>query len=456
MSNKFKFIQNLLENEKFSSIQKERFFKLVSKELENSSEVNYERIKKDVDNIKKRLGIYELQKTEEKITGLKLFEEDDINEKNKEDKSKELKDQENTNDVDNIIKYDWIPTYINPSGLYKYLFDFNNNLILKSTCHKIDSNELKIINEECRTEVYDFNKHLSKIIEVFEIHDKKYAPAFIKSFIRLYLTGEDFKKNKIGSTVNKKVLGWTEDTIKFSWSNEKLKEWSEKNLGIPPCPSEGLAKTKQNLGFEFEIPIKNSFERNIATFSSLILHFKKMFHIKSDNSLKRLIIQQNIIKNWNERINFTINENEFPINIELFTYVERVLVAYNKIIELIIEKAIEKPEVKLIFKEKGHFIFFKIHHVNNFYGKTKTGILERLHGQVYKNMIRNQINGLCDLFVEAQLENNEYLCFNIWDENYKSKKVSNKNGLIDKSPIKISNTERKDSGVSHILRFKKK
>jgi len=355
MSNKFTFIQNLLENEQFDANQKERFFKLVSKELENSSKVNYERIKKDIENIQERLGIDNSQKPKkkEKSTFLKLFEEADINEKNKEDKSKELTDQEKTNEVDNITKYDWIPTYINPSGLYKYLFDFNNNLILKSTCHKIDANELIIINKECGTEVYDFKKHLSKIIEVFEIHDKKYAPGFIKNFVRLYLTGENFKKNKIGSKIDKKVLGWTEDTIKFSWSNEKLKEWSEKNPGIPPCPSDGLARNKQNLGFEFDTPIKNSFERNIATFSSLILHFKKMFHIKSDNSLRSLITQQNKIKNWNESINFTINENEFPINIELFTYVERVLVAYNKIIELIIEKSVKKPEVKLLFRDKN-------------------------------------------------------------------------------------------------------
>jgi len=71
-------------------------------------------------------------------------------------------------------------------------------------------------------------------------------------------------------------------------------------------------------------------------------------------------------------------------------------------------------------------------------------------------MIKNQINGLCDLFVETQLENNEYLSFNIWNENYKSKKVNNKMALIDKCPIKISDSGRKLNGVTHILRFKKK
>ena len=110
----------------------------------------------------------------------------------------ELEDKE----ADLSIKYEWIPSYIDPIGIYKYLFDYNNNLILKSTCHKIDSNELKIINEHCSTDAYDFNKHLSKIIEAFEVHDKKYAPAFIKSFIRLYLTGKDFYGNNIGAKIN--------------------------------------------------------------------------------------------------------------------------------------------------------------------------------------------------------------------------------------------------------------
>jgi hypothetical protein len=438
MSNKFKFIQNLLENEKFDLNQKERFFKLVSRELEKSSKWD-EEVLKDIRSIKKKIGL-----VHDGVAFNHVEEETDI------------VDQVVVEKIDFANKYDWVPSYINSSDIYKYLFDYNNNLILKSTCHKIDSNELKLINEQCGTNTYDFNKHLSKIIEAFEAHDKKRGPAFIKSFIRLYITGKDFYGNQIGSYVKDKKLGWTEDVIVFSWSDEKLKNWSEKNLGIPPCPSDGLARNKQNLGFEFETPIKNSFERNIATFSSLILHFKKMFHIKSDNSLRSIILQQNRIKKWNERINFTINEHEFPINIELFTYVERVLVAYNKIMELILEKADEKPEVKLIFREEGDFIFFKIHHLNNVYGKTKTGISDRMHGQVYKNMIRNQINGLCDLFVETQLESNEYLCFNIWDENYRSKKVNGKNILIDKVPIKISDPERKMNGVSHILRFKKK
>lgn len=446
MSNKFKFIQTLLDNEKFDPNQKEKFFKLVSKELEKSGDINIEGLEKDIQLIKEKLGIKESKQVGDnktnKITGVGSFDSNKSLKKGS--VLAQLRDfSQETNKLKS--KYDWIPNYINPEGIYKYLFDYNNNLILKSTCHKIDSNELKTINEICETDTYDFDKHLKKIIEAFEAHNKNYAPAFIKSFMRLYLTGKDYNGNSIGSYVKGKLLGWTEDKITFSWSDSTLLKWSEKNQGIPPCPSTGIAKINKNLGFEFESPIENSFETSITTFSKLILHFKKMFHIKSDNSLKQLISQQNKIKAWNDKIDFV--EGEFPIKIELFTYVERVLQLYNKLIELTLEKANEKPKVKLILKENKEAVYFTIHHLNTEYKKSTLGIEERLHGQTYKNLIKNQINGLCDFFVEADLGEGKYLRFNIWDNNYANK---------SKNPLQITRLENPVEGVAHIMQFKKK
>ncbi|WP_026777253.1 hypothetical protein [Polaribacter sp. Hel_I_88] len=465
MSNKFQFIQTFLENEKLNSSQKERFLKLVSKELKKSSESDAQ-VLEEIRLIKKKLDIetplYDKKEPSLDLTLKELLNEDDLK-KIKNKKNLSFKDQViksklegnkqdfevNENVTDFVTKYDWVPSYVNPAGIYKYLLDYNNNLILKSTCHKIDSNELKIINEHCGVEIYDFNKHLLIINEAFEIHDKKYAPAFIKSFIRLYLTGKDFYGNEIGAIVKGKKLGWTEDTIEFSWSNEELKKWAEKNVTMPPCPSEGLARKHKNLGFEFEGTIENSYKRNISTFSKLIIHFKKMFHIKSDNALRNLIIQQNEIKEWNDKIEFIINEEDFPLNIELFTYVERVVQAYNKIIELALEKATGKPKIKLTFQEDEKVVEFKIHHLNNRFSKSNIGIKERLHGQVYKNIIINQINGLCDLFVHADLDQNNFFRFNVWDENYNKKELS-------KNPLSIVTSNTPIHGVIHILRFKKK
>ena len=53
--NKFKFINSLLENEKFSTSQKERFLKLVTKEIGESSNFE-EKVLIDLDEIKSKLG----------------------------------------------------------------------------------------------------------------------------------------------------------------------------------------------------------------------------------------------------------------------------------------------------------------------------------------------------------------------------------------------------------------
>ena len=84
-------------------------------------------------------------------------------------------------------------SYYYPSSLYKYLFDYNQDPVLRSTCHEIDSNELAIINDYCGTETYQFEKHLEAILEAFEKHEKKnFAPTRVKALIRGYLTGKDF------------------------------------------------------------------------------------------------------------------------------------------------------------------------------------------------------------------------------------------------------------------------
>ena len=51
--NKFSFVKQLLENEKFNTSQKERFIKLVSEELESSEDF----ILEEIDSIKQRLDL---------------------------------------------------------------------------------------------------------------------------------------------------------------------------------------------------------------------------------------------------------------------------------------------------------------------------------------------------------------------------------------------------------------
>ncbi len=113
--------------------------------------------------------------------------------------------------------------------------------------------------------------------------------------------------------------------------------------------------------------------------------------------------------------------------------------AYNKIVELIINqhKLNDKPNIKLKYYEENNKVLFSIHHLNGVYNKTIENTLERL-GQSYTSLIKNQINGLCNLRLRADFGNEKYAEINLWDG-------------VDRTPTAISNFE----GVEHLLEFPK-
>ncbi|WP_418637410.1 hypothetical protein [Winogradskyella sp.] len=549
--NKYSFIKELLENKKFNSNQKERFLKLVSKELQNTSETETGLIN-DVNIIKRQLG---LDKMNEDIieewnedhshlfddTDLLLMDDDDIIENDFKEYllSFNLEYLENSNrdinpinstleeriialskltdksykdrkplielfkekhsdlyssaaisginrvyfvvkqievmngdyehhgistdtliiprDIMKQIKertinpeptfkvsinddndMNHLPEYYYPSSMYKFLLNYNQNPILKSTCHDIGSQELEVINNYCDTVSYDFNKHLEKIIETYDIHEKKYfAPSFLKTRFRVYLTGKNY--------YGKLSKGWSEESISINWSSPELKEWSKKNPGIPPNLNDALIEHFENTGFENFEGFTSKFSGiPIQSFTQLIYHFKHSFHLNGNNSLRSLIERINEIKNWNEQIDFIIEDQSFPFNIEHFTDVEKLIQTYKSIIELIIEVTkkyrLEKPKVKLTAIVSLEEFQFTIHHLNSVYKKAVVNTLERL-GQHYRNLIEKQVNGLCNLILNAEFESGETAEINIW--NGKERKSI---PLIDKN----------FKGVKHILQFPKK
>ena len=116
-------------------------------------------------------------------------------------------------------------------------------------------------------------------------------------------------------------------------------------------------------------------------------------------------------------------------------------------IELILkvkdEHKLEKPIVRIGFSNNpNNDVVFSIHHVNSTYKHTVQDATNR-PGQVYKNLIRNQINGVCEFKIEADFGNNEYARLNVWNfQVYKHKKMYSE---------KIDKVE----GVKYILIFKK-
>lgn len=213
---KYDFIQELLENRKLTPAQRERVLLLAKEEIKKESLLG-----KDM---------------EERITML----EEIVNGKAKDTERDEQKpNQENESEN----KRQPIPNYFDPSHLYKYLFDYNQDPILRSTCHEIDSNELEEILLYCETSEYDFEKHLKKILEAFQVHDKKPAPPRVKALIRGYLTGKNYK--------GEAIPGWSSNNFSINWSCLELLNWSHEKHGVPPNIDEGLMEQIEKTGFEF-------------------------------------------------------------------------------------------------------------------------------------------------------------------------------------------------------------
>lgn len=418
--NKYNFIKELLEDKRIKQNQRERILELASREisLEGTLEERVQKIEEILFN-----------KQTESIVSL---DEGELTLHNIED----LIDEE-TESLETVINLTTkginLPKYLNPSHLYNFLFQYNQNQILRTTCHDIDSNELESILEFCETEKYDFNKHLKAIDDAYANHEKTHkAPHQIKELIRVYLTGKDFYGN-----ISK---GWS-NNIKINWSSEELLKWANENLEIPPNSSINFFRIKNCRSFKIEPQIVTSItERPIQNFTQLVLHFKNLFHIKSGHqSLREIIFRVNSEKNWSEKLDFEFDENKFITNLEHFTDVEKLIQAYNKIMGLIIEqhKLSEKPQIKLKYYQENNKVVFSIHHLNGVYNKTIENTVERL-GQTYTSLIKKQINGLCNLYLQANFGNLQFARINLWN---------GKN--IESQPMPSF------QGVEHIMEFPK-
>ena len=343
------------------------------------------------------------------------------------------KENEKENTISKGKKTNLPEKYIDPQNLYNFLLSYNQDPVLKYTCHEIDDEDvIKDINNKCNTEQYNIVKHQELILKAFneltEQYEDKKISKYIYALIRTYLDGGDNKE-------------WSSDRIKINWKSSELIEWSNKNPGVVPNMGINLINKVKNNGFE-DIDSFNSGLKNerITTFSKLVIYFKYLFHIREDNQLKKLIEIQNKKNNFDEKIDFIIKDDDFWNNIELFTDVDKLIQAYKRIIEMILDftkKSGNKPKIVLVFKEENRSVIFSIHHMNTVFGKNPNDIIKRL-GEQHSNLIKNQINGLCDLYLKADFGHSTYSEINLW--NGKGRKERE----LDEF-----------KGVEHILKFKK-
>lgn len=333
--------------------------------------------------------------------------------------------------------------YTSPKNLQLFLKEFNQDDVLKYTCHQIDTDEvIDNICKECSIEKYDFEKHSELIRKHFEILTQKFKQDEIRldskmyALISTYLTGASGKKDK------REKKDWSSNGIDVNWNSPQILEWAKEHPHIVPAPGKNIAKKQKSNGYTLPFAFKSNITgTRIKSFTDLVIFFKSQFHIRKDNSLRAILEKVN--SKWKtEDVQISFVENGFNDSVELFTDVDKLIQAYQSIVKICIKNRSNDKEpiqIRLSFFDdaESRSTFFCIHHLNTVYNKTSKNSTERI-GEDHSNLISNQINGLCDLFIEAKFGDGASGKLNLWDEN---------------DEFKFQTLQEDITGVKYILRF---
>jgi len=337
--------------------------------------------------------------------------------------------------------------YISPKNLQLFLKAFNQDEVLKYTCHLIDNDEtIDNICQECGTEEYDYIKHVELIKKRFKLlRDKFKKQEYFLSpnmmtLINVYLTGEDFKGNK--TNPNGESFTWSSNKININWNCEELRQWANDCPHIIPNPGKNIGQKQKNSGFSMKTAIISEIDgKRIKSFSELVIFFKNQFHIRKDNSLLTILAKTN--EKWaDNNVLISFSEEKYNPSVELFTDIDKLIQVYNNIIRICInckEKELEPVRIELSFfdDDKLESTFFCIHHLNSVYRKSLKSTKDRI-GEAQASLIKNQINGLCDLYIEAKFEKGKQARINLWD---------------DKKEMVSQEVDKEIEGVKYILKF---
>lgn len=314
--------------------------------------------------------------------------------------------------------------YKSPKHLQEFLLAYNQDPILKYTCHLIDSEDtIAEICKECATESYDFIKHSNLILRKFISLKSKFKDSNVSekiiALITVYLTGSCGKETK-----------WSSNSVEVNWKYNGLIEWSKQNAAKVPNPGRNIAIKQQNAGYRMESSFRSIYTgRRILTFGDLVIFFKSMFHIRRDNSLKTII---EYISKEKSGFEISFSKERFYDNLELFTDIDKLCQAYNNILKICKNNQPNQEEdtrIELSFHNNDNYTYFEIYHLNTVYGKSASNAIHRI-GNDQMELIKNQINGLCDLFIEADFGNGDYERINLWDGNERRcKKIDSIKGV---------------------------
>lgn len=394
------FISHVLENQKLTTLQKERFLKLIAKELPNLEEGDKNLMKK-VEDFESRLNALEKHKIESK----KASQNVSISESPLKSLGISLKDANGISSKDKKKEEVSKLIYLDPKSISQFLLEYNQDPILKTTCHPIDSIEkLQNIIDNCPSDTYVFKEHLDLI-------HKQYNKLTFK------FRNDKISKNIIGLISRylgtyKPEDGWSEN-IKMKWISPELLNWCSNNPGKVP----NALETFQNEKFRFET-IKLKSGNKISNFSDLVIHFKHLFHIKRGNTLMDLI-KISIFLNFNDKSNYTFTfDQDFSNTIDLFTYTDSLIQAFNRIIRMSkshIQTGILNVNLSFGYDTENNKVF-KITILNSkVFGKDFNSF--RI-GDDIENLIKYQINGLCNFYIKAYFNDKKANgLVNIWNGN---------------------------------------
>lgn len=305
--------------------------------------------------------------------------------------------------------------YQDPKKLQEFLLAYNQDPFLKYTCHPIDSDEtIKEICEACGTSSYDFEKHADLLVQKFKELKRQKSPDLSTSknliaMMTVYLTGE------IG-----KSKTWSSNNVKENWHYANIIKWAEQHKGIVPNPGGNIARKQRNTGYKLESSfISKITGERILNFVEVVIFFKSLFHIRRDNSLKKIIEHINAtdkdISKEDSNFEISFSEENFYENVELFTDVDKLCQAYKAILSICRNnqpKASQPTQIELAFYSNGKHTYFEIHHLNTVYGKSLKDATRI--GEKQADLIKHQINGLCDLIIEADFDHNDYARVTLW------------------------------------------
>lgn len=310
--------------------------------------------------------------------------------------------------------------YISPKNIQRFLHEFNQDDILKYTCHLIDTDEVvTAICKECATEEYDFTKHVELIRSRFYTLVQRLNKEGVSINSKIYAQVSTYLTGASGKNDEREKKDWSSNKIEINWNCAQIQEWATQNPHIIPSPGKNIARKQKNNGYI--LPSAFNSDRTgtrIKSFADLVIFFKSQFHIRQDNTLRSIL--QIVNKRWKEEdVNIAFIDGQFNDSVELFTDVDKLIQAYEKIIDICIENRSDNKEpiqIQLSFYDDANSkeTFFCIHHTNTTYRKTSKNATERI-GDKHSSLITNQINGLCDLYVEAKFGDGACGKLNLWD-----------------------------------------